>query len=379
MKLPSLLLRSTLCLGALLLGLTDAAAQAGGQQGPIVFGGGNANQGNRGSQGTTRQYNNASTVGEAMISSDMDTRRIIVVTDDLTNENIKAVIESLDAPKPQVLINVVFLQIQHDKDLNLGVDASYTGPIKLNSAPATGTASTNFGTAANAAAAAATGAPVGALYTIANSKVNATINLLSSNNKTQILSRPSILTRSGQQASVMVGQSIPIVTNTQISSVTNAITNSVTYQDIGIILTVTPFITTEGNVEMIVSPQTSSLSATTVQTAVGVNSPVIDKTSADTVVVTPSDQTVIIGGLISDQKTDRQSKVPILGDIPLLGNLFKHTVKDTAKTELLIFLTPHVVKTPHDLSGLVESERAKFEMLPAVPEVPAPAKSAGSK
>ena len=308
----------------------------------------------------TRQYNNSTMVGDAMITSDMDTRRIIVITDDVTNESIKTVIADLDKPKPQVQIDVVFLQVEHDKDLDLGAEATYTGPVSLNSQPTTGTASTNFGVAA----AKALGTTYGGFYSIANSKINATIHLLATNNRTKILSRPSILTRSGQQASVMVGQSIPIITNSQISSVTNAITNTVTYQDIGIILNVTPFITADGNVEMIVAPQTSSLSSTTVPISTGVNSPVINKTSADTVVVTPSDQTVIIGGLISSQNNDTVSKVPVLGDIPLLGNLFKHTVTGTTKSELLIFLTPHVVTNPGDLVKLADSERAKMELLP---------------
>jgi len=299
-------------------------------------------------------------VGDAMITSDMDTRRLIVVTDDITNESIKTVIANLDKPKPQVQIDVVFLQVDHDKDLDLGAEASYTSPISINSQPATGTATTNFGVAA----AQAVPTTYGGFYSIANSKLNATIHLLATNNKTQILSRPSILTRSGQQASVMVGQSIPIITNSQVSSVTNAITNTVTYQDIGIILNVTPFITTEGNVEMIVSPQTSSLSSTTVPISTGVNSPVINKTSADTVVVTPSDQTIIIGGLIASQKNDTVNKIPLLGDIPLVGNLFKHTVNNRTKSELLIFLTPHVVTSPGDLAHLADSERAKMELMP---------------
>jgi len=163
---------------------------------------------------------------------------------------------------------------------------------------------------------------------------------------------------------VMVGQSIPIITNSQVSSVTNAITNTVTYQDIGIILAVTPFITAEGNVEMIVSPQTSALSATTVQTSAGVNSPVIDKTQADTVVVTPSDRTVVIGGLISSNVIATENKFPLLGDIPLLGYAFKHKVNSTKKSELLIFLTPHVVNSPEDLSHLAEGERAKLDLVP---------------
>jgi general secretion pathway protein D len=326
--------------------------QVGG--GGVGFGGGSSASG-------TRQYLNSTQVGDAMITSDLETRRLIVVTDDETNANIRTIIADLDKPKPQVLINVVFLQVEHDRDLNLGTQFTLTGDLagSTNSVAATGT--TNFGVPVPSVTDPST---YGGFYSILGKDVNATIRALSTTNKTEILSRPSILTRSNQQATIMVGQSIPIVTNSQVSSVTNAITNTVTYQDIGIILKVTPFITENGMVEMIVSPQISSISATTVPISTGVNSPVIDKRSADTVVVTPSDKTVVIGGLISNSKTDSEDKVPLLGDIPLLGNLFKHKVAGNTKTELLIFLTPHVVQNPGDLSHVAETERAKFDLVP---------------
>lgn len=86
---------------------------------------------------------------------------------------------------------------------------------------------------------------------------------------------------------------------------------------------------------MIVTPEISALSDRTVAISDTVNTPVIDKRSADTVVVTPSDRTVVIGGLISNQTTNTDSKVPLLGDIPLLGHAFKRTIKQNTKTELL--------------------------------------------
>jgi general secretion pathway protein D len=93
---------------------------------------------------------------------------------------------------------------------------------------------------------------------------------------------------------------------------------------------------------------------------------VIDRRSADTVVVTPSDRTIVIGGLISSQKNDTDTKVPILGDIPILGYAFKRKKKEDTKTELLIFLTPHVVATPEDLASVTENERSKLNMAPTV-------------
>jgi general secretion pathway protein D len=298
-------------------------------------------------------------VGDATITSDLESRRLIVVTDDETNENIKTIIASLDKPKPQVLINVVFLQVTHDKALDLGAEASFEGRLAVKNNPE-GNALTKFGVAG----ALTDPTSYGAFYKILGGNVNATIHALSSVNKTEILSRPSILTRSSQQATILVGQSIPLITNSRVSDTNNTTINTVSYQDVGIILRVTPFITQAGLVEMIVSPEISSLSATTVPISTGVNSPVIDKRSADTVVVTPSDQTVVIGGLISTQVIDSENKVPLLGDIPLIGNVFKRNIKKNQKTELLIFLTPHVVMDPNDLSGMAKDERSKLELAP---------------
>ena len=126
----------------------------------------------------------------------------------------------------------------------------------------------------------------------------------------------------------------------------------------GIILTVTPYITSAGLVQMIIAPQTSSIDpTTTIQIAQGVNAPVIDTVSANTVAVTPSGQTVVIGGLMQRTKSVAETKIPILGDIPLLGNLFKRKTTSTAKEELLIFLTPYVIQAPSQLAEMSAYER----------------------
>ena len=362
-------IRSWLTVGISLFLAADLLAQTRPTQAPTrapttptrsTGTGGTGGGGGGGSGGASgRQYNNSTMVGDATITSDLESRRLIVVTDDETNENIKTIIASLDKPKPQVLINVVFLQVTHDKGLDLGAEASFEGRLAVKNNPE-GNALTKFGVAG----ALTDPTSYGAFYKILGGNVNATIHALSSVNKTEILSRPSILTRSSQQATILVGQSIPLITNSRVSDTNNTTINTVSYQDVGIILRVTPFITQAGLVEMIVSPEISSLSATTVPISTGVNSPVIDKRSADTVVVTPSDQTVVIGGLISTQVIDQENKVPILGDIPLLGYAFKRNIKKNQKTELLIFLTPHVVLDPNDLSGIAKDERSKLELAP---------------
>lgn len=331
---------------------TPRPTTAGGTGG----GGGSNTAGNR-------QYPNSTMIGDAMITSDLETRRLIVVTDDDTNDNIRTIIASLDKPKPQVLINVVFVQVAHDNGLDLGAEVSIAGSVAINREPS-GRAPDNLSSRFGLNDVFNDPTQPGAFYRVLGRDVNATIHALATKTKTEILSRPSILTRNNQQATIMVGQSVPIITNSRVSDTTNTTINTVQYQDIGIILRVTPFITNEGLVEMIVSPEISSLSATTVPISNTVSSPVIDKRSADTVVVTPSDRTVVIGGLISTQTTDKDNKVPVLGDIPLLGAAFKRKEKKDSKTELLIFLTPHVVPSPDALAESSATERQKMELAP---------------
>jgi len=111
---------------------------------------------------------------------------------------------------------------------------------------------------------------------------------------------------------------------------------------------------------MIVAPQNSAINPDKSQwptISAGVQAPVIDISSADTVVITPDSQPVVIGGLMGSAKSSSESKIPFLGDIPLLGNLFKRKQTADSKNELLIFLTPHIVRAPGQLAALTTSEQ----------------------
>ncbi|MCX6903756.1 MAG: hypothetical protein NTW03_09825, partial [Verrucomicrobia bacterium] len=327
-----------------------------------------------GSGSSTRQYNNNSMVGDAMVSSDPETRRLIVITDEKTSQYVSQVITNLDRPKPQVLIKVVFLEVTHSDGLDLGLEGGMTKAVNSTT---TGNAANVFGlsglnnvasnTPLNALgqpiqsfqAIAPMVAPGAGLYSIMSTDYQVTLRALAQAGKAKVLSRPSILARNSQPATILVGQTVPLITSVRYDTLGNAI-NGLTYTDVGIILRVTPFITSDGMVEMMVSPEISSVSPTDkVQIQANSYAPVIDKRSADTVVVTPDGQTVIIGGLIQKQKSMSESKVPLLGDIPGLGVLFKHKISTEAKTELLIFLTPHIVQAPTQLAALTTAEKNK--------------------
>lgn len=178
-----------------------------------------------------------------------------------------------------------------------------------------------------------------------------------------MLSRPSILARNNQEATITVGQQVPLISDVRYDNFGNQI-SSVNYQSVGIILRVTPFITDDGMVEMIVAPEISNLADQTVAVGPGVNAPIINTRSADTVVVTPDGQTVVIGGLMQKTQLESEGKIPFLGDIPGLGYLFKNKNNSGTRTELLIFMTPHIVKRPSQLVGMTASTRNNMQLVP---------------
>jgi general secretion pathway protein D len=363
-----------------LLAATPVFAQFVPGQGFGGFGGGNAASRSR----STRTYPN-NQVGDAVISIDPETRSLIVIADEDTSTYISQVVSNLDRPKPQVLIKVVFLEVTHNDSLDLGIDGAYNK--NLGNSFISGF-TTNFGVVSNSIVPTSInpirsgssfagsnifgltplvpGSSAG-LYQLFAQDYTVTLRAIAQVGKARVLSRPSIVARNNQPATITVGQSVPLITNVRFDNFGNAI-NSVTYQSVGIILRVTPFITSDGLVEMILSPETSELVADRSQwvpissgTGGTVSAPLINSRSADTVVVTPNGQTVIIGGLMANSKADTVTKIPFLGDIPLLGNLFRHTVKNTVKTELMIFLTPHIILAPSEMAALSASERVKSD------------------
>jgi type II secretion system protein D len=345
------------------------------------FQGGGGNTGRRtatggGGGGSTREYPNNTQVGDATISYDPETRKIIVITDEETNAQIKDVITSLDNPRPQVLIKVVFLEVTHNNSSDIGVEGGY---VRKLGNTGTGSIANAFGASAISSAATSSvpnvlgqnvqsmlPTPPGAgLYQVLGSDFQATLRAIAQAGKAEILSRPSILARNNQPATISLGQQVPLVSNTRFDAVNGQI-NTVTYQNVGIILRVTPFITPDGMVEMIVSPETSSLADRSSWVPISANAlaPVVNSRLADTVVVVPDGQTVVIGGLMQTQILESESKIPLLGDIPYLGNAFKRKIKSNQKTELMIFLTPVVIAAPGQLAGVTAGERDRTTLKP---------------
>jgi general secretion pathway protein D len=308
-------------------------------------------------------------VGTANFYVDQDSRQLFVIADDATAGYVSNVVANLNRPKPQVLIKVVFLEVTYNKGVDIGVEGGVTKRINAST---TNSASSLFGLAQQGITPNSAGVntlPGAGLYTVVGNDFSATLRAISEVGKVEVLSRPTVLARNNQQATIVVGQEVPLITGVTYDTFGNE-HNAISYQNVGIILQVTPFITSDNMVEMILAPQISEVDPSHSQAIAyttngqAITAPYIDIRSANTVVVTPDGQTVVIGGLMQNSRSSTDSKIPILGDIPLLGALFHHKLQSDTKTELIILLTPYVVKTPSDLARMSADERGRAQLAP---------------
>jgi general secretion pathway protein D len=290
--------------------------------------------------------------GQVYVVADEDTNSLLVTADSKHFERIKAIIADLDRPVPQVLIKVLIAEVTHDNSLDLGAEFS---ALNMNAA---GTKGQKYGTDFSVAA-----KKDGIVLRVIQNEFTATLRALATVGKVDVLSRPYILTSDNQQATIMVGQEVPFVTRSQLTESSQTI-NTIEYDDIGIILTVTPHINPDGLVIMDVYPEISALlKDTTVDISETVKAPVFTRRAAQSRVAIRDGQTIVIGGLMEDRLTDTVNKVPVLGDLPWIGALFRRTTTSKTKTELLIFLTPHVAKVPEDLKGMSVDEQAGSKVI----------------
>ena len=294
----------------------------------------------------------ADLAGQVYVVADEDTNSLVVTTGSANFDRVKAIIGDLDRAVPQVLIKVLIAEVTHDNTLDVGTEFSV---LNLRSGGTKGQRiSTDFGVSAQNS---------GFIFRLEEENVSAAVRAIAGVAKLDVLSRPYILTSDNQQASIMVGQEVPFITSSRITETGQTI-NTIQYDDIGIILNVTPHINPQGLVTMDVAPEISTLTGETVPISDTVAAPVFAKRSAQSRVAIRDGQTIVIGGLMEDRLTKSVDKVPLLGDIPVLGLLFRRTIERKTKTELLIFLTPHVALVPDDLEGMSEQEKQGAKIIP---------------
>jgi len=320
------------------------------------FGGSNQN----GGRGTRVQSANAvaatgnagaaDLVGQVAAVANEATNTILILTPEKNFPRVQEILDELDKPVPQVLIRVLVSEVTYDDSIDFGVE--WEG-INVGS-----TTNDNILTDFNLF-----DSTLGLNYLMFDGdNFRMAIRALNATGRFDVLSRPYLLTADNQEATINVGQSVPIPTDTRVLDDGDTLTQ-IDYRDIGIILTVTPQINSEGLVVMNVSQEISSIADQAIPVASDQNAVVFNQRNLTTQVGVGHGQTVVIGGLVQDQLTETVRKVPLVGDIPLLGNFFKRTERSKVKTELLLFLTPEVIETPEQLTPAAEKIKDESETL----------------
>jgi general secretion pathway protein D len=283
--------------------------------------------------------------------------KIRVVADDANNsllifstqqdfERMLSVLEEVDAQPNQVLLEAVIAEVTLDDDLKFGVRWAFGDK----------SSSGTFSELANGAIASSF---PGFSYFLKANDIAFTLDALSSVTDVRVLSSPSLVVLDNKTATLQVGDQVPVVTQ-QAQGVTAGdapIVNNVELKDTGVILNVTPRVNDSGRVILDVSQEVSDVVKTT---SSGINSPTIRQRKIKTSVVVTDGEALALGGLIQERETVGKSKVPVLGDVPLLGNAFRQKTNRVSRTELIIFIRPRVIRDMHEARRITREFRREL-------------------
>ncbi len=315
---------------------------------PSAAGGGLTNPGLSTGQTSGLTSNQPSTGGQ--IQADPATNSLIITAPEPQYRQLRAVIEKLDARRAQVFVESLIVEVNADKAAEFGIQ--FQGPTTSSGANRVGVLGTNFnigGTNINAltAGAALAGGFNFGVGRVTNGLVLGVLaRFLETKGDGNILSTPTLLTLDNEEARIVIGQNVPFVTGsfTNTGGGNNGAVNpfqTIERKDVGLTLRVKPQISENGTVKMQIFQEVSSVDAASRGSASGL---ITNKRSIESNVLVDDGAIVVLGGLLQDEYSGSQEKVPGLGDIPLFGNLFKAETRSRRKTNLMVFLRPVVVR-----------------------------------
>lgn len=301
------------------------------------------------------------------IQADPSTNSLIITATDALYRQLRAVIDQLDGRRAQIYIEAMIVEVNENKLAEAGFQwAAATG---TNNIVAAGTSLASGGVpglfslagASRSAVASLSGFNVGYLHKMSDGTYNlgALATFLETKADANILSKPNMVALDNEEAKIVVGRNVPFVTG----SYTNATTNNsgsvnpfttIERRDVGLTLRVKPQVGEGGTVRMTVFQEKSD-----VESVSSTQGPTTTKSSIETTVVVDDGQTLILGGLLKDQYGNDESQVPLLADIPVLGNLFKSRSRARSKTNLMVFLRPVVLRS-QDASNEVTLNRYDY-------------------
>lgn len=292
--------------------------------------------------------------GKVTITPDKASNSLVIMASPTDYANLVQVIKKLDRRSKQVFVQVLIAEVSLDKSHELGLQWGVLGGGSPNSTLTVAGMYDPLGTLSTIGGLLAVGGTLTPGVTASPINVTAVLKALDKKGLLNILSTPNILTSDNKEAEINVGENVPFQGSSTVT--TGFQTTSVERKDIGINLKIKPQISEGDYIRMDINQEISAVKDSKGQ-AIDL---VTTKRSAKTSIVVKDKETVVIGGLIQDSEEESVSKVPLLGDIPLLGWLFKSKSKTRKKTNLMILLTPHIVKDAADLAEMTRTQRESF-------------------
>ena len=301
------------------------------------------------------------------ITADKATNSLIITADRDDYDTLVEIIRQIDIPRSMVYIEALIMEVNADRSFELGTEWIVGDSFSIDNDKYEGALGGGFVGAGKTAAALATGTLPGFSLGVLSEAItvgditfpgiSALVNAYKYDNDVNILSTPQLLTTDNQEASITVGKNVPYQTTTSTSSSSETY-NSYEYRDVGKTLKITPQINKDRMVRLNLSLEVSTLAD-----ASSTDRPTTLKRTVETTVMVEDSSTVVIGGLIDDNFSQTEYKVPCLGDVPGLGWLFKTHAEGGDKTNLFIFITPKVIENPKEAREVYESKRDHIDSL----------------
>lgn len=308
-----------------------------------------------------------------LIRADESLNALVLLAEPDQVATLEDIVRQLDVPRAQVMVEAAIVEISGDISEALGVQWAYNslgkngkGGVGTINFSDTGLSASTVINAINSGQFPAT-LPDGAVIGIGSENFGALITALSSDSNSNLLSTPSLLTLDNQKAEILVGQNVPFQTGsytTDASGSNNPFT-TIERKDVGVTLKVTPHINEGGTLRLEIEQEISSIASSASLTAQAVDL-VTNKRSIKSTILAENGQVIVLGGLIQDDVTRNNSKVPLLGDIPLLGHLFRSSKSTHVKRNLMVFLRPTVVLNAAGLAALSGKKYSDIRVLGGV-------------
>jgi general secretion pathway protein D len=310
-----------------------------------------------------------------LIRADESLNALVLLAEPDLVATLEDIVRQLDIPRAQVMVEAAIVEVSGDITDALGVQWAVDARGSTGGLGGVNFSGTGLSVGSvlqilqNDEIPENTTLPDGAIIGIGSDNFGALITALSANSKSNLLSTPSLLTLDNQKAEILVGQNVPFQTGTfttDASGANNPFT-TIERQDIGVTLKVTPHINEGATLRLEIEQEISSIAPST-----GLNAQAVDlvtnKRSIKSTILADDGQVIVLGGLIQDDVTEAVSKVPLLGDIPLLGGLFRSTRESHIKRNLMVFLRPTVVRDGAGLAALSGKKYSDIRILGSTDE-----------